>query len=58
LKRKTIEDLKREEALILSWIRDVTALKEARLREIRSKIEGLLRLDSGKPENEDLDETR
>ena len=54
MKRKTVEDLKREEALILSWIRDVTALKEARLREIRSKIEGLLLIGSEKTESDEL----
>lgn len=30
--------LKREERLIVAWIRDVTARKQGRLQEIRSKL--------------------
>ena len=37
-----IEKLKREEALIKAWIRDVTAPKLARLKEIQRKLRGVL----------------
>ena len=52
LKRETAEDLRREEALILNWIRDVTASKQARLREIRCKLQGVLHLEGEKTESE------
>jgi hypothetical protein len=45
MKCHTLEDLRREEELILIWIRDVTAPKRARLREIRCKLNGVLDLD-------------
>lgn len=48
MKRETVEDLKREETLILNWIRDVTATKQARLREIRCKLKGVLHLECEK----------
>ena len=37
-----IEKLKREEALIKAWIRDVTAQKMARLKDIQRKLRGML----------------
>jgi len=55
VKRETVEDLKREEALILNWIRDVTATKQARLREIRCKLKGVLHLEGEKTESEVFD---
>ena len=57
MKRETVEDLKREEALILNWIRDVTAPKQARLREIRCKLKGVLHLECEKSESFNFDET-
>ena len=45
MKRQTLDDLRREEELILIWIRDVTAPKRARLREIRCKLNGVLHLE-------------
>ena len=56
MKRQTVEDLKREEALILNWIRDVTAPKQARLREIRCKLKGVLHLEGEKDESEHFGE--
>ena len=56
MKRQTVEDLKREEALILNWIRDVTAPKQARLREIRCKLKGVLHLEGEKDESEPFGE--
>ena len=44
-RRHTVEDLRREEELILIWIRDMTAAKRARLREIRCKLNGVLHLE-------------
>jgi hypothetical protein len=44
-RRHTVEDLRREEELILLWIRDITAAKRARLREIRCKLNGFLPLE-------------
>jgi len=44
-RRHTVEDLRREEDLILIWIRDMTAEKRARLREIRCKLNGFLPLE-------------
>lgn len=44
-KKHTVEDLRREEELILLWIRDMTAAKRARLREIRCKLNGFLPLE-------------
>ena len=55
MKRETAEDLRREEALILNWIRDVTASKQARLREIRCKLQGFLHLEGEKKESEIFD---
>jgi hypothetical protein len=45
MKKQTVEELRQEEALILIWIRDVTAPKRARLREIRCKLNGVLHLE-------------
>jgi hypothetical protein len=56
VKRETVEDLKREEALILNWIRDVTAPKQVRLREIRCKLKGVLHLECEKRESANSDE--
>lgn len=56
MKSETVEDLKQEETLILIWIRDVTAPKRARLREIRRKLQGVLHLDGGKSEKSIFDE--
>jgi len=55
VKRETVEDLKREEALILNWIRDVTATKQARLREIRCKLKGVLHLECEKTDSAHFD---
>ena len=35
------DELRREERLILAWIRHVTAEKQARLRAIRRELKGL-----------------
>ena len=51
MKRQTLEDLRREEELILIWIRDVTVPKRARLREIRCKLNGVLHLEVKKDKN-------
>lgn len=57
MKRQTLEDLRREEELILIWIRDVTAPKRARLREIRCKLNGVLDLEVKKEQKRGLGET-
>jgi hypothetical protein len=51
MKKQTVEELRQEEALILIWIRDVTAPKRARLREIRCKLNGVLHLEIKKEKN-------
>jgi hypothetical protein len=58
VKRETAEDLRREEALILNWIRDVTASKQGRLREIRCKLQGFLHLEGEKTESDVFKRTR
>lgn len=50
MKSETVEDLRREEELILIWIRDITAPKRARLREIRCKLRGVLHVEVKKGE--------
>jgi hypothetical protein len=57
MKRQTLDDLRREEELILIWIRDVTAPKRARLREIRCKLNGVLDLEVKKEQKRDFGET-
>ena len=57
MKNQTLEDLRREEALILIWIRDVTAPKRVRLREIRCKLNGVLALEVKKEQKRGLGET-
>ena len=57
MKRQTLEDLRGEEELILIWIRDVTAPKRARLREIRCKLNGVLDLEVKKEQKRGLGET-
>ena len=57
MKTQTAEDLRREEELILIWIRDVTALKRARLREIRCKLKGVLHLEIKKNPKQTFGET-
>lgn len=42
MRSETVEELRREEALIKAWIRDITAPKMARLREIRGKMKGFV----------------
>ena len=42
MRGETVEELRREEALIKAWIRDITAPKMARLREIRGKMKGFV----------------
>ena len=37
---KRIEELKREEQVLLAWIREVTAGKQARLCQIRRELRG------------------
>jgi len=51
MKKQTVEELRQEESLILIWIRDVTAPKRARLREIRCKLNGVLHLEIKKEKN-------
>ena len=43
-----IKKLKREEALIKAWIRDVTAQKMARLKDIQRKLRGVLGVNGTK----------
>ena len=58
MKRKqTIEKLRREEELILIWIRDMTAAKRARLHEIRCKLNGVLHLEVKRNPKQDSGET-
>lgn len=49
-----IEKLKREEALIKAWIRDVTAQKTARLKDIQRKLRGVLGGNGDKSRNRDF----
>lgn len=49
-----IEKLKREEALIKAWIRDVTAQKMARLKDIQRKLRGVLGDNGYKSRNRDF----
>ena len=49
-----IEKLKREEALIKAWIRDVTAQKMARLKDIQRKLKGVLGVTGNKSRNRDF----
>ena len=49
-----IEKLKREEALIKAWIRDVTAQKMARLKDIQRKLKGVLGVNGYKSRNRDF----
>lgn len=44
--RKTAETLRREARVLTAWIRDVTAPKQARLRQIRAELEAM-RAESG-----------
>ncbi len=46
-----IDKLKREEALIKAWIRDVTAPKLARLKDIQRKLRGVLGGNGNKSRN-------
>lgn len=39
LEKRSVADLEREAALIRAWIRDLTAPKQARLRQIRAELE-------------------
>ena len=57
MKKQTVEELRQEEALILIWIRDVTAPKRARLREIRCKLNGVLHLEVKQDQKRFLGET-
>ncbi len=43
-----VKDLERELRVITAWIRDVTAKKQARLREIRHELMGLKQESGGK----------
>jgi hypothetical protein len=52
-----IEKLKREEALIKAWIRDVTAPKMARLKDIQRKLKGVLGGTGHKCRNHDFAKT-
>ena len=52
-----IEKLKREEALIKAWIRDVTAQKMARLKDIQHKLRGRLGGNGYKSRNRDFART-
>lgn len=45
-----IEELKGEERVILAWIRDVTAGKQARLRRIRAELREVLAQEAANPE--------
>jgi hypothetical protein len=38
MRDERLEELKREERVILAWIRDVTARKQARLNQIRMEL--------------------
>ena len=40
MNRERNEELRREERVILAWIRDVTAKKQERLMEIRAELNG------------------
>ena len=44
-KRDTVASLRREEALILSWIGEVTREQQARLIEIRRRLRGIARAE-------------
>lgn len=52
-----IDKLKREEALIKAWIRDVTAPKMARLKDIQRKLRGVLGGTGNKCRNRDFAKT-
>ena len=52
-----IEKLKREEALIKAWIRDVTAPKMARLKDIQRKLRGMLGGNGNKSRNREFEGT-
>lgn len=54
MKNETVEELRREEALIKAWIRDITAPKMGRLKGIRLKLKGLLSENGPKPEKTSL----
>jgi len=49
-----IEKLKREEALIKAWIRDVTAPKLARLKDIQRKLRGVMDCNGNKSRNREF----
>lgn len=49
VKVMSVEDLKWEERLIMAWIRDITAGKQERLREIRRELKGREQGTAGKP---------
>ncbi len=44
----SVEDLKWEERLIMAWIRDITADKQKRLKEIRRELKGREQGNAGK----------
>ena len=50
-KRDTVEALRREEALILAWIGEVTVEKQARLREIRRRMRRIAQAEREKRGN-------
>lgn len=43
MSKEAMDQLRREERLIKVWIRDITARKQGRLREIRAKLRALSR---------------
>lgn len=49
-----IEKLKREEALIKAWIRDVTAPKLARLKDIQRKLRCVMGGNGNKSRNREF----
>jgi hypothetical protein len=54
MSRKRIEELQREERVIVAWIRDVSAEKQARLIQIRAELRALCGVKSpkaAKPKN-------
>jgi hypothetical protein len=51
---REIEKLKREEALIKAWIRDVTAPKMVRLKDIQRKLRGVLDGNGNKSRNREF----
>lgn len=48
MSRKRIEELQREERVIVAWIRDVSAEKQARLIQIRAELRALFGVKSPK----------